>query len=261
MSAEPQPHAELQLAHVLFIDVVGYSKLLLNEQAAVVAELNQIVRATDHFRSAEAAGKLIRIPTGDGMALAFFNSPEAPVQCAMEICAALQGNTRIRVRMGIHSGPVNSAMPTLIREQSRLLFPKRIRTAARDRRRRIAIAAAVFVFAIAIGATLWTYFRHGVPATNGAAFIPEKSIAVLPFDNFSDDKQNIYFGDGIEDDILTALSKVSDLKVISRSSVMQYRDQTKNMREIGQELGVEYLLEGSVRREDDKIRVTAQLID
>jgi len=338
MSAELQPHAELELAHVLFIDVVGYSKLLLSEQAAMVAELNQIVRATNHFRSAEAAGKLIRIPTGDGMALAFFNSPEAPVQCAMEICAALEGNARIRVRMGIHSGPVNSvsdvndrsnlagagmniarrimdcadaghillskrvaddlaqyahwqprlhdlgeievkhgerisvinlhgegfgnsAVPTLIRQRSRLFFPKRIGTAARDWRRRATIAAALFVFAIAIGVTLWAYLRDHVPATSGTAFIPEKSIAVLPFDNFSDDKQNIYFADGIQDDILTALSKVSDLKVISRSSVMRYRDRTKNMREIGQELRVAYLLEGSVRRSNDKIRVTAQLVD
>jgi len=84
---------------------------------------------------------------------------------------------------------------------------------------------------------------------------------VLPFDNFSDDKRNAYFADGIQDDILTALSKVSDLKVISRNSVMQYRDKARNTREIGQALGVAYLLEGSVRRANDKVRITAQLID
>jgi hypothetical protein len=86
VSADSQSDVDLEVAHVLFLDVVGYSKLLINEQAEVIAQLNQIVRATDHFRRAEAANKLIRIPTGDGMALAFFNSPEAPVQCAIEIC-------------------------------------------------------------------------------------------------------------------------------------------------------------------------------
>src|ERR1700720_3643195 len=107
MANDLQPKDELEIAHVLFIDVVGYSRLLINEQAAVVAELNQLVRETPHFRSAEAAGRLIRIPTGDGMALVFSNTPEAPVQCALEICEALRGHPDIHVRMGIHSGPVN----------------------------------------------------------------------------------------------------------------------------------------------------------
>jgi class 3 adenylate cyclase len=106
MAAELQPNAELEIAHVLFIDVVGYSRLLINEQSALLAELNQLVRTTDHFRTAEAAGKLIRIPVGDGMALVFFTSPEAPVQCALEICKALQEHPHIHLRMGIHSGPV-----------------------------------------------------------------------------------------------------------------------------------------------------------
>src|SRR5260370_16339921 len=108
MANDLQPKDELEIAHVLFVDVVGYSTRLINEQAAVVAELNQLVRETPHFRSAEAAGRLIRIPTGDGMALVFSNTPEAPVQCALEICEALRGHPDIHVRMGIHSGPVNS---------------------------------------------------------------------------------------------------------------------------------------------------------
>src|SRR5437868_14250057 len=103
-----QPNAELEIAHVLFIDVVGYSARLTNEQTAVVAELNQIVRETRHFQAADKAGRLIRIPTGDGMALVFFNTPEAPVQCALEICEALRSHPHINVRMGIHSGPVDS---------------------------------------------------------------------------------------------------------------------------------------------------------
>src|SRR6202022_882690 len=108
MANDPQPKSELEIAHVLFIDVVGYSMRLINEQTAVVAELNRVVRETPHFRSAEQAGRLIRIPTGDGMALVFFNTPEAPVQCALEICQALRSHPDIHVRMGIHSGPVDS---------------------------------------------------------------------------------------------------------------------------------------------------------
>src|SRR5947209_8421677 len=99
------PH--LEIAHVLFIDVVGYSKLLVNEQREVVQQLSQMVRKTPQFRKSEAAGQLIRIPVGDGMALVFFQSPEEPVHCAMEIAAALKDHSRIRIRMGIHSGPVD----------------------------------------------------------------------------------------------------------------------------------------------------------
>jgi class 3 adenylate cyclase len=90
MSAEPKPDLQLQLAHLLFIDVVGYSRLLVNEQVEVMQELNRIVRGTECFRAAEAGGKLIRVPTGDGMALLFFQSPEEPVRCALEISQALK---------------------------------------------------------------------------------------------------------------------------------------------------------------------------
>lgn len=337
MSAELQTNAELEIAHVLFIDVVGYSKLPIDEQATVVAQLNQIVKTTERFRSAEAARKLTRIPTGDGMALVFFNSPEAPVRCALEICQGLKEQPHIGVRMGIHSGPVNvvtdvndrsnvagagmnvaqrimdyadaghillskrvaddlaqfthwqpnlhdlgevevkhgttislfnlygegfgnAQVPTRIKEQSRRLFPSRRQTPA-SRRRSALRAVAFLVLLIAIGISIWVYFRHSSRAVGRAAFIPQKSIAVLPFDNFSDDKRNTYFADGIQDDILTALSQISDLKVISRNSVMQYRGKERNMRDIGRALGVAYLLEGSVRRADKKVRITAQLID
>jgi len=337
MSAELQSNAELEIAHVLFMDVVGYSRLLINEQSALLAELNQLVRTTPRFRTAEAAGKLIRIPAGDGMALVFFSSPEAPVQCALEICKALQDHQHIHLRMGIHSGPVNvvtdvndktnvagagtniaqrimdladaghillskrvaedlaqyahwqprlhdlgeievkhgaripvfnlygedfgnSQIPVRIK-QARRLFPRQAQTLA-GRRHRNFIAATLLLLAIAIGISSWVYFSRRAHHFGGPAeFIPQKSIAVLPFDNLSDDKQNAYFADGMQDDILTALSKVSDLKVISRSSVMQYRSNARNVRGIGQALRVAHVLEGSVRRSDNKIRITAQLID
>src|SRR5881409_1258366 len=105
--AETKPDLQLEIAHLLLIDVVGYSKRLVNEQIEVLQNLNQIVRASECFRDAEASDKLIRVPTGDGMALLFFRSPEEPVRCALEISKTLQDHPRIQVRMGVHSGPVN----------------------------------------------------------------------------------------------------------------------------------------------------------
>src|SRR5436190_3234430 len=106
-SVEPKSDLEPEIAHLLSIDVAGYSKLSNNEQIELLQELNQIVRSTECFRSAEASGKLNRVPTGDGMALLFFRSPEEPVRCALEISGALRDYPHIRLRMGVHSGPVN----------------------------------------------------------------------------------------------------------------------------------------------------------
>src|SRR6202171_3610768 len=107
---ELNPDLRLEIAHVLFIDIVGSSKLLINEQSELLRELNQVVRDTDQVRAAEAAGKLIRLPTGDGMALAFFTSPDAPVRCALEISKALRSHPKLALRMGINSGPVNDIL-------------------------------------------------------------------------------------------------------------------------------------------------------
>ena len=107
MPAELKPQLRLEIAHVLFVDIVGYSKLLIDEQRELQQDLNDIVRKTDQVREAEAEGKLVRLPTGDGMALVFSNSPEAPVECALEISKALQNHPEIKLRMGIHSGAVN----------------------------------------------------------------------------------------------------------------------------------------------------------
>ena len=328
MTNDLQPEAELEIAHVLFVDVVGYSSRLINEQTAVVAELNRVVRETLHFRSAEAAGRLIRIPTGDGMALAFFNTPEAPVQCALEICEALRNHPSIHVRMGIHSGPVNSIPDVNDRpnvagaginiaqrimdcaDAGHILLSKRVaedlaqyahwkpklhdlgeieikhgavisvvnlcgegfgnatipqrmqqarRRSPRRGNKRFQLIGAGVAALLLIAAAYFIY--RGAPWRTQNDIASAKSIAVLPFENLSDDKQNSYFADGIQDDILTALSKISDLKVISRSSVMRYRDNKRNLREISRELNVANVLEGSVRRVANEIRVTAQLID
>jgi len=110
MSVEIKKEIQLEIAHVLFIDTVGYSKLSINEQRGAVDELTQIVRATEQFQRAEAARRLLKIPTGDGMVLVFYASPEAPAQCAVEISRALKEHPRLRLRMGIHSGPVSGVV-------------------------------------------------------------------------------------------------------------------------------------------------------
>jgi TolB-like protein/class 3 adenylate cyclase/Tfp pilus assembly protein PilF len=328
MANDPQPESELEIAHVLFIDVVGYSKRLINEQTAVMVELNRVVRETPHFRAAEAAGRLIRIPTGDGMALVFSNTPEAPVQCALEICKALRAHPGIHVRMGIHSGPVDAVHDVNDRpnvagtginiaqrimdcaDAGHILLSKRVaedlsqyahwhprlhdlgeiemkhgavisvvnlhgegfgnatvpsriqqfRRQSGRRRTKTLWPIGVLVMAVALAISGWFVYKS-VSGRVVRNFANAKSVAVLPFDNFSDNKQDSYFADGIQDDILTALSKISDLKVISRSSVMRYRDTNRDLRQIARDLDVANILEGSVRRVGDKIRVTAQLID
>src|SRR5207244_6311725 len=107
MSAETGRHRRLEIAHVLFVDIVGYSKLLLNEQSEILDELNEVVRSSEQVRLAQEARALLRLPTGDGVALIFRESAEAPAQCALEIAQALKNHPRLQLRMGIHSGPVN----------------------------------------------------------------------------------------------------------------------------------------------------------
>src|SRR5438093_2880684 len=110
MPTEVKKEIQLEIAHVLFIDIVGYSKLSINEQRTLVERLNEIVRSTDEFQAAETASRLIKIPTGDGMALVFYHSPEAPVECALEMNRALKKHPELRLRMGIHSGPVSGVI-------------------------------------------------------------------------------------------------------------------------------------------------------
>src|SRR5437667_1260733 len=110
MAAEVKKEIQLEIAHILFVDIVGYSKLSINEQRAAIDELNEVVRNTEELQKAEAAGRLIKIPTGDGMALVFYASPEAAAQCAIEISRALREHPRLQLRMGVHSGPVSGVI-------------------------------------------------------------------------------------------------------------------------------------------------------
>jgi len=110
VSTEVKKEIELEIAYVLFIDIVGYSKLLIDQQRRLLELLNEIVRGTEQFRKADANHRLITIPTGDGMALVFYNSPEAPVECALEISRAVKDSPELRLRMGVHSGPVSGVV-------------------------------------------------------------------------------------------------------------------------------------------------------
>src|SRR5437899_3262375 len=323
MSTEVKKEIQLEIAHILFIDIVGYSKLSSNDQHAAVEELNQIARASEQSQRTEATGRLIKIPTGDGMALVFYTSPEAPAQCAVEISRALKEHPRLQLRMGIHSGPVSGVVDVTERanltggginmaqrvmdcgDAGHMLLskhvaedleeyegwrpllhdlgscevkhgvrvsvvnlyddqfgnaklPRKFQTVQkrRTRLRWTAIAAALLALA-AIVAGIVMFSRNRVRSVLAA---PEKSIAVLPFENLSRDPDNAYFAEGIQDEILTRLAKIADLKVISRTSTQHYKSAPENLPEIGKQLGVAHILEGSVQRSGDGVRVNVQLI-
>jgi TolB-like protein/Tfp pilus assembly protein PilF len=377
----------LEIAHVLFMDIVGYSKLLTDEQSEALQELNQVVRSTEAAREAEAAGKLTVLPTGDGVALVFTGSVEEPAECALEISRALHAQPSLPVRMGIHSGPIHHVKDANGRENiagvginiaqrvmdcgdaGHILVSKRVADDLAQQRRwqpylhelgdlevkhgvvvslvnlyaetignpapptrlgkargsirgsRVGtrktlspLALAIFIVAVlllalaiisvifapaimrtldqrrsatlpqptatappSLAETIQSAVAKQItdelqgelsrkkkaavqpPATGSA--IPEKSIAVLPFENLSDDKNAAYFADGIQDEILTKLASIADLKVISRTSTAKYKSKPEDLKTVSQQLGVATVLEGSVQKASDKVRVNVQLID
>src|SRR5438477_2981444 len=337
MLSEIASDPKLEIAHVLTLDLVEYSTLLITDQTRVMADLNKIVRNTPRFLKAEAEGKLIRIPTGDGMALVFFNNPEAPLECAMEIAAALKNHSEIKLRMGIHSGPINPVIDVNDRSNvagagidmaqrvmdcgdaghillskhvaddlspyprwSRYLhdlgeceikhgrkislvnfytdelgnreLPNKLKLArapplqdrsppGKSKSLRFGAIAGAIVMALVLGYVLYHVARLRQASRPPAEqLFPEKSIAVLPFENLSEDKANAYFAEGIQDEILTRLSKIADLKVISRTSTQHYKSAPENLPEIARQLRVAHIVEGSVQKSGDAVRVNVQLI-
>src|SRR5881397_64739 len=391
MADEEKAKLRLEIAHVLFMDIVGYSKLLTDEQSEALQELNQIVRSTEAAREAEAAGQLTVLPTGDGMALVFTGSVEEPVECALEISRSSDLQPSLPVRMGIHSGPIHHVKDANGRENiagvginiaqrvmdcgdaGHILVSKRVADDLAQQRRwqpylhelgdvevkhgvvvslvnlyaetignpnpptRIGkvrgavrstttgtrkglslLARAIFIiagslialtFALAIVSVIFapaimrTLDKRGLatlpqptataspsladiiksavakkitdelkdelsgkrnaavePPPTGSA-IPEKSIAVLPFDNLSRDPDNAYFAEGVQDEILTRLAQVADLKVISRTSTQHFKSAPDNLPQIAKQLGVMHVLEGSVQKSNDQVRVNVQLIN
>jgi TolB-like protein/Tfp pilus assembly protein PilF len=341
MSAEPEPDLPLEIAHLLLIDVVGYSKLIVNEQIELMHELNQIVRKTECFQAAEKSDKLIRVPTGDGMALVFFRTLEEPVQCALEISKALKDSPRFQVRMGVHSGPINqvrdvndrvnvagtgfnvaqrvldcgdaghillskhlaedlaqyrqwqpylhdlgecevkhglrlhivnlykdglgnSALPEKLRRGRRWKQSTdgSVRPISAPRWPKSLVFLTLLLSALALAMSFFLFSRRGsiTLLSKPPTLVTEKSIAVLPFENRSEEKANAYFADGIQDEILTRLSKIADLKVISRTSTQHYKSRPENLAAIARELGVANILEGSVQKSGDSVRVNVQLV-
>lgn len=333
MSPEEQK-LEPEIAHILSIDVVGYSKLLVNEQIELLNELKHIVRETRCACAAEDEGQLIRLPTGDGMVLLFFRSPEEPLHCAVEITEALQARPQIQVRMGLHSGPVNKIEDVNDRlnvagaginvaqrvldsgDAGHILLSKRLaddlaeyshwhphlhdlgecvvkhgfrlhlvnfyngsvgsperplrlqeadsataalgqKAVSARRKYRWLVGLALLFLVAAVGSVI--ALRLGLKI---APTLPEKSVAVLPFENWSAEAKDPYFAEGMQGEILTLLMKVRDLKVISRTSVMKYRDVAHlDLKEVAAELGVRYFLQGSVQRAGAQVRVASQLVD
>src|SRR6476660_3458415 len=297
MAAEVKKEIELEIGHVLFIDIVGYSKLLITDQSELLQKLKEIVWGTEQFRLAQAEGKLMRLPTGDGGALVFRNNPEAPVLCAMEISKELKRHPELQVRIGIHSGPVNEI--TDLNAQANIAgaginiaqrvmdcgdaghillsrhvaedleqyarwranlhdlgecevkhgvriglanlydsevgnaqLPKKLQAVKSHHAHvRLAAVAIGLLVVAALAAAVFSFLRK--PPARSLATAGEKSIAVLPFENLSEEKANAFFADGVQDEILTYLARIADLKVISRTSVMQYKSGApRNLREI-----------------------------
>src|SRR5438034_9738265 len=265
MSDQVTKQIALEIAHILFIDTVGYSKLSINDQRVVVDELTEVVRNSDQYQKAEATGRLIKIPAGDGMALVFYTSPEAPAQCAVEISRLLKKHPRLQLRMGVHSGPVSGVIdvtgranlagaglnmaqrvmacgdaghilvskhvaedleeyehwrPLLhdlgackVKHGARLgvvnlyadqvgnsQLPKKFQALKRHRARtRWAVTTTVLLAFAAIVAGIIMFSHYRVRSTLAA---PEKSLAVLPFENLSRDPDNAYFAEGIKEEVL-----------------------------------------------------------
>ena len=325
MNVEQPSDVKFEIGHVLFTDIVGYSKLLITEQSSRLEELKEIVHRTEQFRLAQAEGKLIAVPAGDGVALVFRNTPEAAVLCAMEISKHLKQHPELPVRMGIHSGPVNEVTDVNgernvagggvnIAERvmscgdgGHILLSKHVaedleqyprwRSYLHDlgecevkhgmkvnivnlvangagnakppqkfqalRKRRVRVRWAEVAVGLLVLSAIFACFVFLLrrPMASPTSII-DKSIAVLPFENLSSEKENAYFADGIQNEILTDLAKIADLKVISRTSVTPYRaTETRKLGEIAQQLGVAHLVEGSVQRVANRVRVNAQLID
>src|SRR4029077_7104533 len=323
MSAEIEKEIQLEIGHVLFIDIVGYSKLLITEQSELLQTLKQIVRGTEQFRLAKAEGKLLGLPTGDGGALVFRTSPEAPVLCAIEISRELKRHPELRVRMGIHSGPVNEI--TDLNEQANIAgaginiaqrvmdcgdaghillsrhvaedleqyprcgtylhdlgecevkhgvrvgvvnlsgdgagnaaAPKKFHALKRHRAHVRWAEAAIALLVVAAVISAFIYVLRRGPARS-LANVMEKSIAVLPLVNSTGDPANEYFSDGMSEEFISSLSRLQELKVVGRTSSFQFKGKADDSKTIGEKLGVYYLLEGSVRKSADRVRIAVAL--
>jgi TolB-like protein len=348
MAAESESDLRFEIGHVLFIDLVGYSKLLIEEQKERLRQLTEIVLATSQVAKSTNE-QLVRLPTGDGMALVFRNSSEEPARCALEIAQALKAHPEIAVRMGVHSGPISDMMDVSGKanvagaginmaqrvmdcgDAGHILLSQRVaddlaqyrqwapqlhdlgacevkhgvhlhlvnlytedlgnpavpgklqsltaaekvgRTTGKPSGQEVVLrwVGLATVILLVAGIAFWLLRSRSSPdqSQKKAAASPSstaptmiasgKSIAVLPFENLSSDKENAYFAEGIQDEILTRLAKIGALKVISRTSTAHYTSSPENLPEIARELGVANILEGSVQKAGQQVHINVQLI-
>jgi adenylate cyclase len=303
MPSEIKREVRLEIVHVLFLDIVGYSKRLTDEQQALIDQLNQVVRSSAVFQKAEGADRLIKIPTGDGMALIFYNSPEQPVECALEISRELKWFPELSVRMGVHSGPVSAVTDLNDRtnaagiginvaqrvmdcgDSGHILLSKRVAEDLQQYGRWRPYLQDLGEVEVKHGERVHVFNFYTEDAGNSeppkkvpqakaihrAEAAPSSdriepkrarfSICVLPFANMSGDREQEYFSDGITEDIITDLSKVSALEIISRNTAFTFKHKRVDVRQVATQLRVSHVLEGSVRKAAGRVRITAQLID
>jgi adenylate cyclase len=291
--SESGSNVKFEIGHVLFIDIVGYSKLLITEQSEQIQKLKQIVRGTEQVRLAEAEGKLLRLPTGDGGALVFRNNPEAPVLCAIEIGKALKNHPELKVRMGIHSGPVNEVVD--LNEQANIagaginiaqrvmdcgdaghiLLSKHVADDLEHYPRWQPHLHSLGECEVKHGQKISVVNLYsdqvGNPETpdrlrqakgSGAVRADEGFwVAVLPIRYSGSNSDLAALAEGITEEIVTGLSRFSYLKVIARSSTARYANESIDVRSAGKELGARYVMEGSLRQAGAKLRLSVQLVD
>ena len=295
MPTEIKKKIELEVVHVLFLDIVGYSRRLTNEQQTLIDQLNQVVRSSEEFQSAEAADRLIKIPTGDGMALVFYKSPAQPVECALEISRALKTYPELRVRMGVHSGPASAVTDLNDRtnaagiginvaqrvmdcgDAGHILLSQRV---AEDLAQygewqpqlhdlgevEVKHGARLHVFNLynkelgnpEVPEKLRQAIGQTVPAV--VARGEELWIAVLPFKS-SGDTEMESFANGLGEDITTGLSRFGYLSVVASDAAARLKGQAGDEKALGDKVGARYVLQGSIRKGGSGIRVTAQLVD
>ncbi|CAN5589514.1 adenylate/guanylate cyclase domain-containing protein [soil metagenome] len=338
MAGETNEERQLKIAHVLFIDIVGYSKLLTDQQRELLRLLNEVVRTTEQFRAAELADQLVRLPTGDGMALAFFNSPDAPVRCAMEIDQRLKEYPQLNVRMGIHSGPVdvvhdvndrtnvagagiNMAQRVMdCADAGHILLSKRVADdlaqyerwqphlydlgvcevkhgveielvnlydsqagnpeppekfkrkheahaamvsrAAVGRRRKLVLATVAAIAVATAAVAAWFWFGSDALQTRSARLAAQSanSVAILPFKPIVAEASDPVLEMGMADSLITQLSGSGDVIVLSLTSVRSYGGLDQDPLDAGRRLGVQSVLEGTVQKLGDRLRVSVRLL-
>jgi TolB-like protein/tetratricopeptide (TPR) repeat protein/class 3 adenylate cyclase len=288
MPTDSESDLQLEIGHVLLIDIVGYSQLLITEQRKRLRVLNEIVRNTAQFRASDANGMLVRIPTGDGMALIFRDTVEAPIRCAVEISQAVKTHPELHLRMGIHSGPVSEV--TDVNERTN------IAGAGIDIAQRVMDYgdAGHILLSKHVADDLTPFPRwnrhlhdlgecevkHGgkVSLVNfytedlGNPQLPEKlrrarqeqarrAIAVLPFDNQNRDSDTDYLSDGIPESIIHSLSQLPQLRVMARSTVFSYKGKDVDPRKVGNDLGVDAVLMGRLIQQGDNLAIRTELVD